>query len=104
MPGGTPGATGKQYFLRKFWKVSRDLGLEKDDIPDEIDFSRGKRSLHYIDPDAAHTVYITKNDGTLEIHYYKPLPGAITLDPDLQRIFPDSDSVNKALRSITTKD
>jgi hypothetical protein len=73
--------------------------LDHDEMPSEIDFSKGKRGLHYIDPAAAHTVRIFKEDGTVEVQHHQPALGTFRLDFDLQKKFPNSESVNKALRS-----
>ena len=49
---------------------------------------------------AAHTVRVTKADGTVEERHFTLDDGAVMLDPDLRVRFPDSESVNKALRCL----
>jgi hypothetical protein len=66
----------------------------------EYDFSGGVRGKHYQAYRAGHRVRITKEDGTVEEHHFTLEDGAILLDPDLRTQFPDSDAVNKALRSL----
>jgi len=77
---------------------------ESDDntmeMRDEYDFSRGLRGKHYRGYRAGHTVRVTKADGGIEEHHFTLEDGAVMLDPDLKTRFPDSDSVNKALRAL----
>ncbi len=70
---------------------------------DEYDFSKGVRGKHYKSYREGHTVIIHKDDGTKSIQYFKEEDGAIMLDPDIKIHFPDSESVNKALRSLISQ-
>jgi hypothetical protein len=72
----------------------------KNTMRDEYDFSKGVRGKHYKGYRESHTVVINKEDGTPSIQYFKEEDGAVMLDPDLKIHFPNSDSVNKALRSL----
>ena len=72
----------------------------KNTMRDEYDFSKGVRGKHYKGYRESHTVVINKEDGTPSIQYSKEEDGAVMLDPDLKIHFPNSDSVNKALRSL----
>jgi hypothetical protein len=45
-------------------------------------------------------VIIHKLDETIEERMFALPEGVITLDPDVQAYFPDSDTVNRALRSL----
>ena len=67
---------------------------------DEYDFSKGVRGKHYKAYREGHTVVINKDDGTQSIQYFKEEDGAVMIDPDLKIHFPNSESVNKALRSL----
>jgi hypothetical protein len=67
---------------------------------DEYDFSKGVRGKHYKAYREGHTVIIHKDDDTQSIQYFTQQDGAIMLDPDIKIHFPDSESVNKALRSL----
>ena len=69
----------------------------------EYDFSGGVRGKHYRAYGAGHRVRITQQDGTVGEHHFTLADGAVLLDPDLWAKFPDSESVNKALRSLTTQ-
>ena len=70
---------------------------------DEYDFSKGVRGKHYKAYREGHTVIIHKDDGTKSIQYFKEEDGAIMLDPDIKIHFPDSESVNKALRTFISQ-
>jgi hypothetical protein len=48
-------------------------------------------------------VCIRKEEGTTSVQYFKQADGAVMLDPDVKTHFPDSDSVNKALRSLIAR-
>ncbi|MYD59610.1 MAG: hypothetical protein F4W91_01060 [Gemmatimonadetes bacterium] len=66
----------------------------------EYDFSGGVRGKHYQAYRQGHLVKIEKRDGSTEVHYFTPADGSIMLDPDVKQHFPNSESVNKALRSL----
>ena len=66
----------------------------------EYDFSEGVRGRHVKAYRAGHTVEITTRDGSIETRCFTEEDGSVMLDPDVRRHFPDSDSVNKALRSL----
>ena len=70
---------------------------------DEYDFSKGVRGKHYKAYREGHTVIVNKDDGTQSIQYFKEEDGAVMLDPDLKIHFPNSESVNKALRSLISQ-
>ncbi len=77
---------------------------ESDDntkeMREEYDFSRGVRGKHYRAYRAGHTIRVTKADGTVEERHFTLEDGAVMLDPDLRASFPDSESVNRALRTL----
>jgi hypothetical protein len=77
--------------------------LKGNNMRDEYDFSKGVRGKHYKAYREGHTVVINKDDGTKSIQYFKEEDGAIMLDPDIKIHFPDSESVNKALRSLISQ-
>jgi hypothetical protein len=51
-------------------------------------------------PIAGHTVRIIKANGTTVERHFTLRDGAVMIDPDIRRHFPDSKKVNAALRSI----
>lgn len=67
---------------------------------DEYDFSQGVRGKHYRPYREGHAVRIRKADGRVEERYFTLADGAVMLDPDLRPQFPDSESVNRALRTL----
>ena len=73
---------------------------EVNEMRKEYDFSDGVRGKHFEAYRKGHTVKIDKQDGSVEVHYFTQEDGAVMLDPDVKRHFPDSESVNKALRSL----
>ncbi|MFB3884839.1 MAG: hypothetical protein ACE144_06400 [Thermodesulfobacteriota bacterium] len=66
----------------------------------EYDFSGGVRGKHSEAYRKGHAVKIEKRDGAVEVHYFTQEDGAVMLDPDVKKHFPNSESVNKALRSL----
>ena len=69
----------------------------------EYDFSsmkgvvRGKYCKKYR---AGHKVIIYQMDGTTSAQYFTLEDGAVMLEPEVKKYFPNSASVNKALRSL----
>lgn len=68
----------------------------------EYEFKGGIRGKHYKAYREGHTVKIHKTDGTTDVQYFKLEDGAVMLEPDVREYFPDSETVNKALRSLIT--
>jgi hypothetical protein len=70
----------------------------------EYDFTgkRGVRGKYYQSYPEGHEVRIRKADGTVDTQHFSLKDGSVTLEPDIQRYFPDSESVNKALRTLLT--
>lgn len=74
-----------------------------DEMSEEYDFSGGVRGKHYQAYRAGHVVRVRKSDGSIEERHFTLQDGAVMLDPDLKIRFPDSESVNKALRSFVAQ-
>ena len=66
----------------------------------EYDFSNGMRGKHYHSMQEGYTITVHKPDGVTVVKEVKPVEGAIVLEPDVRKYFPDSESVNAALRSL----
>ena len=66
----------------------------------EYDFSKAERGKFYRPLDKGYTVQVTKKDGTVEVNHYMLAEGTVLLAPDVLEYFPDSESVNEALRSL----
>jgi hypothetical protein len=60
----------------------------------------GVRCKHYKAMRQGYTIKIHKSDGTTVVKHVKPVIGAVILEPDVLEYFPDSEAVNKALRSF----
>ncbi len=73
---------------------------DNSEMRNEYDFSEGVRGKHYKAYRKGHTVIIKKEDGTGSVQYFTQEDGAVILDPDVKAHFPDSESVNKALRTL----
>ncbi|MBF8276920.1 MAG: hypothetical protein HW390_1993 [Candidatus Brocadiaceae bacterium] len=69
----------------------------------EYDFSRMKgavRGKYYKAYRSGHKVEIHQAGGATFVQYFKLEEGAVLLSPDVKKYFPDSEAVNKALRSL----
>jgi hypothetical protein len=73
---------------------------EDDDMRPEYDFTGAVRGKYAGAFDAGYTVRVIQPDGSVEERHYPPRRNAIVLEPDVQKFFPDSESVNKALRLL----
>ncbi len=76
---------------------------DQEDMKSEYDFSSMKRAVrgkYYKAYRAGHKVVIHQADGTTSVQYFKLAEGAVMLEPDVRKYFPNSKSVNKALRSL----
>ncbi len=71
-----------------------------DDMLPEYDFSKGVRGKHHRAFHKGYTVTVHKTDGTTEVRDLALPEGVVTLDPDVQAYFPDSEAVNRALRGL----
>ena len=68
----------------------------------EYDFSgkKGVRGKYYLGRQQGYTTRVHNDDGTITETHYGPVKPIIELDPDVYTFFPDSESVNKALRML----
>lgn len=80
--------------------LTKAIPKEEGDMRSEYDFSKGVRGKHYRAMQAGYTVTTRRADGTAVVKRVNPERGAVTLAPDVQEYFPDSESVNTALRSL----
>jgi hypothetical protein len=63
----------------------------------------GKKGMHgkyYRAMSEGYTVCIHNEDGTVTEQHFGPLENTVRLDPDVIAYFPDSESVNNALRTL----
>lgn len=79
------------------------LGAEQGEMLPEYDFTNmkgGVRGKYYKAYREGHTVEIHKADGTTSVQYFRLEDGAVMLEPDVRKYFPDSEAVNRALRGL----
>jgi hypothetical protein len=74
---------------------------ETDMLP-EYDFAekKGVRGKYHTAYQQGHTVKVLQEDGSVITHYFTLEEGAVLLAPDVREYFPDSESVNEALRGL----
>lgn len=66
----------------------------------DLDTTKGVRGKYYQAYQQGHTVKILQEDGSVSTQYFTLEDGAVLLSPDVREYFPDSDSVNQALRQL----
>jgi len=75
---------------------------KKEDMLPEYDFTgrQGARGKYQRAYQQGHTVRVYQEDGSVTVQYFTLEDGAVMLEPEIKQYFPDSESVNKALRSL----
>lgn len=73
---------------------------KSEEMRAEYDFSKAERGKFYRPLDKGYAVHVQKKDGTAETTHYILAEGTVFLAPDVLEYFPDSESVNEALRSL----
>lgn len=76
--------------------MKKKVEKNKDEMRPEYDFSGGVRGKHYRKLQNGHKTVVTKSDGSLLTSETRP----IVLAADLREFFPDSKSVDRALRGL----
>ena len=66
----------------------------------EYNFTGGVHGKHCKAMQSGYTITIHNVDGTTVVKDVMPRDGAVILNPDIQEYFPDSESVNRALRCL----
>lgn len=66
----------------------------------QYDFAGGKRGMRYRAMQSGYTITVRQSDGTTLVKEVRPRDDAVILEPDVLEYFPDSESVNTALRSL----
>jgi len=74
----------------------------EDEMLPEYDFSQGVRGKHHRAFRDGYTVTIHHANGTTTVQHFEPDRTTIPLDPDVQKYFPDAESVNRTLRALIT--
>lgn len=82
-------------------KTKREKARADAMLP-EYDFTgkTGVRGKYYRAYQQGHTVRVHKADGSTVVQYFTLQEGAVMLEPDVKPYFPNSATVNKALRSL----
>ena len=80
--------------------TSKARSLKDEDMRPEYDFTGAVRGQHYRPMNEGYTAEIKKSDGTTVVEHYTLAEGTVLLQPDVREYFPDSESVNAALRSL----
>lgn len=73
---------------------------DDDDMRSEYDFSGGVRGKHNRAMQSGYTITVRQSDGETLFKEVRPRDDAVILEPDVREYFPDSESVNTALRSL----
>lgn len=81
-------------------KTTKTKKKKDDDMRAEYDFSKAERGKFYRPMNKGYTVRVKQSNGTETVNHYTLAEGAILLEPDVREYFPDSQSVNEALRSL----
>lgn len=81
-------------------KISKQPRQTDDEMLPEYDFSGGVRGKHYKVYRRGHTVTVHKADGTEQVQHFTLEDGAVMLESDVRKYFPDSEAVNRALRGL----
>jgi len=81
-------------------KKKNPESLKENDMRPEYDFRGGIRGKHYKAYRKGHSVTVHKKDGTTVVEHFMPEKNTIILEEDVQEYFPDSETVNRVLRSL----
>lgn len=81
-------------------KKTMNKSSENNEMRAEYEFKGGVRGKHHQAMQAGYTITVRKADGSTVVKEVKPQKGTVILEPDVQSYFPDSESVNTALRSL----
>lgn len=81
-------------------EINKMAQLENNDMRAKYDFSSGVRGKHYRAMQAGYTITVHEANGTTVVKDVTPKEGSVILEPDVRAYFPDSESVNRALRCL----
>jgi hypothetical protein len=83
-------------------RITKSKINNNDEMLPEYDFTskKGIRGKYYQAYRRGHTVRICQEDGSVNVKYFTLAEGSVMLEPDVRRYFPDSKTVNDALRSL----
>ena len=81
-------------------KVTSRVAAKKNQMRAEYDFRGAVRGKFYKPLHKGYLVEIHQASGETVVRHFKLEEGAILLQPDVRKYFPDSETVNHALRSL----
>lgn len=81
-------------------KAKAESETSEFEMQPEYDFRGGQRGKFAKAYQQGHQVEVHQADGTVIVQHFAPDKNSVVLDPDVLEYFPDSDSVNRALRSL----
>jgi len=83
-------------------KKTKTSKNKEAEMQSEYDFAgkTGVRGKYYQAYRRGHSVRIHKANGTVATQHFTLQEGAVMLEPDVRKYFPNSESVNQALRSL----
>ncbi len=82
-------------------KTSRSPRARDDLLPEyDLRGKRGIRGKYFRAYRQGHTVRIREADGTVRVQHFTLAEGAVMLEPDVRTYFPNSEVVNRTLRSL----
>ena len=76
--------------------------INDDEMLPEYDFKgkKGVRSKYAKALKQGYSIRVTNEDGTITVRQFVLRDNTVVLDPDVKVYFPNSESVNRALRSL----
>lgn len=83
--------------------MKRANNVRKDDdmLPEyDLKSTKGVRGKYAKALKQGYSIWVTNDDGTVSVKQFVPRENTVVLDPDVKAYFPDSKSVNRALRSL----
>jgi len=80
--------------------TAKKVQRKEKDMRREYDFSGGVRGKHHKALQAGFTATVHQSDGSTVVKEIAPRQGTVVLEPEVRAYFPDSESVNKALRCL----
>ncbi|MDW8326213.1 MAG: hypothetical protein RMK99_06570 [Anaerolineales bacterium] len=82
-------------------KTRRSLKAKDEVLPEyNLRSKKGVRGKYYRAYRQGHTVRVYEADGTVQVQYFTLAEGAVMLEPDVRAYFPNSEVVNRTLRSL----
>ncbi len=82
-------------------KQPYEKGEPAEMLPEyDLKGKKGVRGKYYRDYREGHQVRVRQEDGTVTVKYFTLQEGAVMIEPDVRKYFPDSETVNSALRSL----